>query len=53
MGRGVARRDHVHVTAIVKLYMHTRFRSVAQRVFLAKIPYSAFSHYHGNYIPDF
>ena len=30
-----------------------RFRSVAPRVFLAKIPFLAFSHYHGNHFPDF
>ena len=29
------------------------FRSVAPRVFMAKIPFLAFSHYHGNHFPDF
>ena len=51
----MARWDPAHVTPRVKLYMHTKFffRSVAPRVFLAKILFLAFFRYNGNYFPDF
>ena len=41
MGRGVARRDHVHVTPKFKLRVHTMFKSVTPRVCLAKVPFLA------------
>ena len=45
----MARWDPTRVTLRVKLYMHTNFRSVAPRVFHARVPFLAFSHYHGNH----
>ena len=50
--------DPAHVTPRVKLYIYIyiytpSFRSVDPMVFLAKIPFLAFSHYYGNYFPDF
>ena len=45
--------DPAHVTLRVKLYYIPSFRSVAPMVFLAKIPFLAFSQYYGNHFPDF
>ena len=39
---GVAKWDPAHVTHRVKFYNHTNFKSVAPRVFLAKIPFLHF-----------
>ena len=42
MGRGVARRDPVHVSPKVKLVCIPCFKSVTPRVCLAKVPFLAF-----------
>ena len=41
--------DPAHVTPRVKSYMHTSFRFVAPGVFLEKIPFLVYLHYHGNH----
>ena len=49
----MARWDLTHVTTTMNCICTPSFKSVAPRVFLAKMTFLAFSHHHGNHFLDF